>query len=316
MAHHPKYIITVDELSKLTGHPVHDILPCFDQQDVIKMSGGNVGIPPHKTREYLSQRGVDYSFKVIAHINLKGGTGKTISAISVATRVVQYGFKTCIVDLDSQGSASLAFNMVPAEDDPIFCDVWQRPAEMVMGALKSIEEYLYILPSSLENGLLDIHLMNPVSQKNAVRGVCKELKTHGFDIVMIDCPPSLGTAVISTICAANIIIIPVCCDAFSLKGLKLTLNEISAICETFNLEQPVIKILYTKFDKRVKIALDVSTRLSSQYKDYLIPFPIRTSTEFAKALEEKMTVFASSRKSHAKEDYDLYVRELLGINPE
>jgi cellulose biosynthesis protein BcsQ len=71
--------------------------------------------------------------------------------------------------------------------------------------------------------------------------------------------------------AADLVVIPVCGDAFSLKGLELTLHEITSICDTFQLEPPVIKILYTKFDKRVKITFDIFERLASAYKNFLIP---------------------------------------------
>jgi chromosome partitioning protein len=308
------YLLTVDELGKLTGQPTRKILQRVGQQDVVPISGNTLGIPPQKVKAYLSAKGVDYTFTVIAHINLKGGVGKTISSITAATRAVQYGFKTCIIDMDSQGSASLAFGVIPAEDEPIFADVWQRPAEMVMGSLKRIADDLYILPSSLENGLLDVQLINPASQKKAVRGVCDVLQTHGFDLVMLDCPPSLGTAVISTICAADAIIIPVCGDNFSLKGLELTLNEIRSICQTFNFDQPATHILYTKFDRRLKVSREILQQLEITYPDMLAPMPIRTSSKYTNVLAKQHTVFATTEKNPAREDYDTYVRYLLGID--
>lgn len=309
-----KYIVTTFELGNLVGQTEDKVAKAFKNEELISLSRKRIGVPAHLVKEYLMESGVDYSFKVIANINMRGGIGKTTTAITAATRATQYGFKTCILDLDPQASSSLAFDKIPADEDPIFYDIWKNPSDMLMASLRIIEDNLYILPSSLENGLLDSSLVNPASQKNAVHGVCEELKAEGFDLVMIDCPPSLGTAVISAVCAAEILVIPVCSDAFSIKGLELTLNEISSICETFNLERPTIRILYTKFDRRVKMSIDALDRLSSSYRDYLIPSVIRTSTEFSKALEKKETVFASTRKSAAKDDYDMCVRYLLGIN--
>ncbi|OQY57663.1 MAG: hypothetical protein B6245_15930 [Desulfobacteraceae bacterium 4572_88] len=310
----PRYIISTAEFSQCTRQTVKGLSSFFGKQELIPLPGGKVGIPSQLARMYLSlKEGVDYSFRVLAHINLKGGVGKTTSTISFATRAVQYGFKTCILDMDSQGSASLAFDMVPEDDDPIFCDVWQNPGEMLMGSLKMIQKNLYILPSSLDNGLLDISLINPASQKNAVRGVCDILRANGFNLVLIDCPPSLGTAVISAICAASVIVIPMCGDKFSFKGLKLTMNEIFSIYEAFKLEKPEIRILFTKFDKREKISKSALKQLSSEYEEYLLPVPIRTSTEFSKALENKGTVFAVLKNTKAKNDYDKYVRQILGL---
>ena len=309
--HH--YILTLDELADLFDQSKDDILEFLGTEALIKMPGGKKGILPQTVRSYLSEKGVDYAFKVVAYVNLKGGTGKTTSTISAATRAVQYGFRTCILDMDAQANATLAFDMMPQEEDPVFYDIWQNPEEMTMGSLKEIEEGLCILPSSLENSLLDVNLMNPAAQKRAVRGVCETIGSHGFHLVMIDCPPSLGTAVISTICAADIVVIPVCSDAFSLKGLEFTLAEIESICQTFHIEPPQVKILYTKFDRRLNISSSAHEFFSSRYPEHFIPFPIRISSEFSNTLEKKRTVFAAAGKGRARTDYDRYVRYLLNI---
>ena len=314
MARYPEYMITVGDLSRFTGQTEKHILNSFDKEALLRLPGGKRGIPPQHIKAYLSERKLNYSFKIVAHINLKGGTGKTTTTITAAARAAQYGFKTCILDMDPQGNASLAFDRMPEEDDPVFCDIWQNPGEMVMGSLKLVEDYLYILPSSLENSLLDVDLMNPRSQRHAVHGVCEELRKNGFDLVMIDCPPSLGTAVISTICAADTVVIPVCSDLFSMKGMELTLSEISSISKAFHLEPPETGILYTKFDKRIKVSKNALERISSKYQDQLLPVPIRTSSEFSKMLEKKKTVFALKGKSSAKEDYDMYLTYLLKRN--
>jgi chromosome partitioning protein len=314
MANEIKYVMTTAELAEFTGEPETEVIKRFDPRKLLNLSRKKVGIPSEVLKEHLVERGFHYSFKVVAHINMRGGIGKTTSTIMVASRAVQYGFKTCILDLDPQGSSSMAFGKIPEEGDPIFYDIWQNPSATLMSSLKVIEDNLYILPSSLENGLLDLSLINPSTQKKAVRGVCEELKMNGFDLVMIDCPPSLGTAVISTICAADIIVIPVGSDPFSFKGLELTLNEITSIGETFHLKRPAIKILYTKFDRRERISIDALDRLSNVYRNYFIPTVIRTSTEFSKAIVRKETVFASLKKNSAREDYDMYVRHLLELN--
>lgn len=304
----------MEELALFLGKDKEDFSKEFKNSDVLTLSGRKTGIHPLIVKEYLREKGVDYSFKIIAHINLRGGIGKTTSTITGASRAAQYGFKTCILDIDMQGSASLAFDTIPDEEDPIFYDVWQNPPEMLMASLKKIEENLYILPSSLDNGLLDSSLSKPASQKNAVKSVCAELKNNGFDLVLVDCPPSLNAVVISAICAADVIVIPVGSDAFSFKGLELTLGEITSISETFNIKKPEIKILFSRLDRREKLSVDALKRLESEYKELLIPTYIRTNTEFSKALERKETVFASARKNYAKDDYDLYIRHILGLN--
>jgi chromosome partitioning protein len=309
-----KYFATLADLATLTGNPIEKVVAEFDEQELYRYGRRKVGVPPSLVRSHLQSKGVNYSFKVIAHINLRGGIGKTTSAITSASRAAQYGFKTCILDMDPQGSASLVFDVIPEKSDSIFCDIWKNPGEMVVGSLKQIDESLYILPSSLDNSLLDFHLSNPVSQKTAMSGVCDELKANGFDLAIIDCPPSLGAGVISSICAADTVVIPVGSDPFSFRGLELTFLELTSICSTFVLGQPDVKILLSKFDRREKISLDALNTLQGEYREYLIPGVIRTSTEYSKALDRGETVFASTTKSVAREDYDMYVRYLFGLD--
>ncbi|MCG8634691.1 MAG: ParA family protein [Desulfobacterales bacterium] len=309
-----QYMLTVEELSRLNGWRPKEVMAALDETELVRRSHIQTAVRPGMVKKFLQENGMDYTPRVVAHINLKGGTGKTTSAISTASRAAQYGFRTCIIDMDSQASASFAFGMVPEDEDPIFCDVWQNPADMVMGAVREISEYLYILPSSLDNGLLDMQLINPAAQKNAVNGVCEELIRNGFHLIVLDCPPSLGTAIISTICASDTIVIPLGHDAFSKKGLELTIEEVHSICDTFNLDLPGIRLLFTKFDRRIKMARESFDRLFARYPETMIPFPIRTSSEFSKTLEKNETIFASTRKNSAREDYDAYVRTLLGLD--
>lgn len=308
----PKYIITTAELGKAIGQSTRSIARSF-REELINLPGGRLGIPSRLVKQVLEPMGVDYSFKVLAHINMRGGIGKTISTISTATRAVQYGFRTCILDLDPQASASLAFDKLPQDDDPIFYDVWQHPADMVMESLRKIQENLYILPSLLDNVLLENSLHDRADQKVAVSGVCKELDNNGFDLVIIDCPPSLGTAVISTICAADLIVIPVASDVFSFRGLDMTLSEIQAICHAFSIDEPDIGALFVKYTRSEKLSRLALERLEREYRDFCLPVVIRTSTAFAKALERKETIFVNARRSTARDDYDEYVRYILGM---
>jgi len=268
---------------------------------------------PETVRQFLQGQGVDYKFRVIVHANLKGGIGKTTSAISLGTRAAQYGFRTCILDVDPQASASLALNCLPGDGDPVFYDVWDRPEETLEGALRHIQPNLSILPSSLENSMLDTALIKPAVQKNAVGNICKQLRRLKYDLVIVDCPPSLGAATISSICAANTIVVPISNDAFSFKGLELTLGEVKAICEAFRIRKPEIKVLYSRYDKREKISGEAIRVLKTKYSDYLLPVFIRTSTKFSNALSRHETIFASGAKSNPREDYDQFTRSLLKI---
>ncbi|MFZ5585943.1 MAG: ParA family protein [Thermodesulfobacteriota bacterium] len=271
-------------------------------------------LEPDQARAALAAAGHSFRPQVMAFSNLKGGVGKTTSAVHVAARAAQYGHRVCLVDLDSQASASLACDALAGEDEPIFYDVWQRPAEQVPGALRRLAPSLSLLPSALENGLLETALASPAAQKRAVAGVAQALTALGFDLIVCDCPPSLGTAVISAICAADLVVIPLGDDAFSFKGLELTLSEIKEIRATFGLAEPQVRLVLTRVDARLKLSGQAWARLMAQHPGLLAPAPIRTSSQFALALERRCTVFAWGRQTPARRDYDALTRHLLDLD--
>jgi chromosome partitioning protein len=277
-------------------------------------SSGKLQLTPGQVRQGLSALGYSYEFRRLAFINLKGGVGKTTTAVTLATRAVQFGYKVCLLDLDSQASASLALGVVAGEETPVFHDIWQKPGQMTLGSLHRLQEHFYLLPSSLQNGLLESGLQNPAALKTAVDGVCRILEEEGFDLVLLDCPPSLGAAVISSICAAQGIVIPLGCDVFSQRGMELTLKETRAIRETFGLPLPPIHLLLTGVDRRISLWEKVQTGLKQTYGGMLLPFVIRTSSAYARALAKQQTIFASQANTPARQDQDQLARLLLGFN--
>ncbi|MDA9982064.1 ParA family protein [Gammaproteobacteria bacterium] len=305
-----KYLLTLKDFRKLWGAAENSQLT---EIATTRLKGNQSGIPPEAVRKFLKDRGVSYRFRVVTVANLKGGIGKTTAAISSATRAAQYGFKSCILDLDPQASASLALNCLSGDDEPIFYDIWQNPEDLLVGALKHVQPNLSVLPSSLENSLLDTTLLNPASQKDAVANVCQKLRRLEYDLVIVDCPPSLGAGTISAICAASTIVIPINNDSFSFKGLDLTVSEVHSICNTFRIQEPEIKVLFSRYDRRESISADAIGKLENEFSEYLLPVFIRTSTKFSKALSRNETVFASGAKSNPREDYDLFTRTLLNI---
>ena len=311
----PRYILTPTELASVVNKSLPAITKSFKEHS-FRMGAKRAGLPPDLVRQYLEKEGADFSFRVISHLNLRGGCSKTTATISLATRAKQYGHKVCILDLDSQASASLAFKIIADDNQAVFVDLFDEP-EKIGEALIEIEPNLSILPSSLNNGLLDASMSGkPQTQKTAVANVCQQLKKLGFTLVIIDCSPSLSASVISTICASDVIVIPVASDIFSRRGLELTLKEIRSICEAFGLSVPEIKILFSKYDGREKLSIDALSELAKdpEFSEFLLPCFIRQSSELPKSARSGETVFANVKRNSAREDYDMYTRELLHLN--
>ncbi len=304
-------MLKLNELAAVTGRPIEDL-----QAD---LSLGSVSrevlreqIPPEVVRQQLQRHNLIGSNIIAAFINLKGGTGKTTSAVTFAQRSCHYGRRVCVVDIDPQASASFMLASQDLGEAASLIDIWDKPDEATTHLIE-INKELRLLPSSLDNSLLDLQLSKPGHQKNALRSCCSELLSNN-DLIVVDCPPSLGAGVISTICAADLLVIPTTADRFALRGIELTISETTAIAETFGLEPPKILILLTHYDRRIRMSKEVFSDLQKRYGDRVIGRPIRTSSNFAKALDARKTVFEISSAKKAQNDYDYMTRILLNLS--
>lgn len=312
-----KYLLTPTELAIVVNKTQSATSRFFrDNKYTVNLGGNRVGIYPEHVKSYLSNRGVDYSFRVISHINLRGGIGKTTASTHLATRAAQYGFNVALLDLDSQASTTVNMGLDDDDEQEVFIDIYNNPKE-IKNILKEVQPNLWLMPSSLNNGLLDVSLQQkPNLQKDSLRLACAALKKAGFDLVVIDAPPSLGAAVISTICASDIIVIPVDANKNSRIGIKLCLGEAKEIRKIFSINMPEIKILFCRYDGREKECFKQLTKLGSheEYGPYLLQSYIRTSSEVNKLVDRCETAFFGHKKSTVREDYDHYTRELLGLD--
>jgi chromosome partitioning protein len=275
------------------------------------LPGGRTAVLPAGARAALAAAGRRFPFRVVAHANLKGGIGKTTSALARATRAAQLGYRVALVDLDPQASATLALGVEVPDGAPIFYDLWSRPAAYLPAALAPAPGPLALLPSALENSLLDTSLQNPKAQKNAVRDTAAALREAGHDLVVLDCPPSLGAATISALCAAHHLVIPVGTDAFSFKGLELTLQESAAIAETFALPAPAVHVLLARYDARETVAREAWERLRREHGRAVSPEPVRATSLFGKLLDRGEGLFASRRTHPARDAYKALARRIL-----
>lgn len=276
---------------------------------------------PHqksKNRVYFSYEtakqlfGIQFQPQVLSFQIVKGGTGKTSLCLGLGVRASLYGARTLLIDLDQQGNLTKACR-IKTHDKPIMIELINQDMSIEEGIVP-VYEGLDLLPSRIENALLDSNLMlKRLPLDRIYRDMIDPLKSQ-YDLILIDCPPALGSSVTAASLASDKIISPVTPSEFSLEGLEITSREIVNIEKTFKKSIPVCPIL-NEFDPRTSLSHDTMRFLVSHptHSKNLIRTAIRRSQEFENVLTKGMSIFDSLTSSTAKEDVDLLARELLKI---
>jgi chromosome partitioning protein len=174
---------------------------------------------------------------------------------------------------------------------------------------------LDLIPSDLDNGILDNTLMiGRFPLDRAYQQPIKE-QLNNYDIILIDCPPALTASVTAAALAADEVIAPVTPDEHSISGLKLLCDEIKEIEKKFNTTIP-IKIIFNKFDSRNNLSHEKLDYLRNmqEFKEKLYSSYIRISQDFPNAIENGQTIFDVFKETAAKQDIDLLAKEVFQIN--
>jgi len=256
----------------------------------------------------------NHKFKksVISFQIVKGGTGKTSMAHSFAIRANLYGAKVLCIDLDQQGNLSQAFG-TNCDNSPVMVDVI-NDISLISNAIVGIAPGIDILPSRIENAVLDNHIMlNKHPLDRVYKSIINKVIDR-YDLVIIDCPPALGQSVTAATLASDIIIFPLTPEQFSLSGLEVSYREIKTINERFN-SSCDLKILLNKFDIRTALSNEVLAKIMnhSVFKQLMCNTFIRSCQDFPNMLYAATNIFSNTKSSAAKDDIDLFTKEILQL---
>jgi chromosome partitioning protein len=256
----------------------------------------------------------NYSFekKIISFQIVKGGTGKTSIAHSFAIRANLYGAKVLCIDLDQQGNLTQAFD-VNCDNTPVMVDVIDNN-DLINEAIISISPGLDILPSRIENAVLDNHLMlNKYPLDRVYKTIINNIKKE-YDFIIIDCPPALGQSVTAATLASDMIVFPLTPEQFSLSGLEVSYKEINNINKMFGTSCE-LKILLNKFDIRTALSNQVLAKILNHktFKKITCNTFIRNCQDFPNMIYAATNIFSNTKSSYAKDDIDLLTKEILQL---
>ncbi|MBN2865289.1 MAG: ParA family protein [Thiotrichales bacterium] len=202
--------------------------------------------------------------RVIALANQKGGVGKTTSSVNLAAALARLGKKVLLIDLDPQGNATVAIGVDKDE-------LQQSVFEVLVGECKakqaiiSVEQAgLDLMPANGDLTAAEVALLEEDMGPKRLRKTLKKVRDN-YDVVLIDCPPTLNMLTINALTAADGILVPVQCEFFALEGLSALMDTIETVQEQLNDTLHIDGLLRTMHDRRNNLANDVSNQLVAHF---------------------------------------------------
>ncbi|MEK7691491.1 MAG: ParA family protein [Bdellovibrionota bacterium] len=252
--------------------------------------------------------------RVIAFLMCKGGVGKTTSAYFIARRLASYGARVLVIDSDSQGNLTAAFDLERqgieiSEATPVLVDVLSGKSTLA-DAIIEVTPHLHLIPSTPINANLDARIRDQYKNPAApIKRLIDELPADRYDFVLIDCAPALNLTNTAIVAASETIILPVAPDRFSKMGLDQTLREIGQIEGDFGLKVSK-RVVFTKYDAREFTSVKYLAEIADSHRPIMYRSLVRVAADVKNAVSRGEDLFSYSG-SNAREDYDALTQEIL-----
>jgi chromosome partitioning protein len=249
--------------------------------------------------------------RVISMCNQKGGVGKTTTTINLGASLAEFGRKVLLVDFDPQGSLSVGLGLNPHEMDlTIYNLLMDREVAIDEVVVPSGIEGMDLLPSNIDLSAAEVQLVHEVAREQTLQRVLAPALEH-YDIILIDCQPSLGLLTVNALTASDGVIVPLECEYFALRGVALLKTTIDKVRERLNPKLEIDGVLGTMFDGRTLHSREVMERLVSAWGDKVFHTVIRRTVKFSDATVagEPITSYAST--STGADAYRQLAREVL-----
>jgi len=248
--------------------------------------------------------------RIIAMCNQKGGVGKTTTSINLGAALVEYGRKVLLVDFDPQGALSAGLGIVAHDGLTIF-DLMQKEELNPHDAIrKTSTENLDVIAANIDLSAAEMNLVNEYDREKILKRILKKVSDE-YDVIIIDCQPSLGLLTVNALTAAHGVMIPLACEFFALRGVAILEGIIKKVQARLNETLVLDGVLATMYDSRTHHSREVMEMLHDKFGETVFKSVISRTVKFPDATRVAEPITSYAPTSEAAEAYRTVARELV-----
>lgn len=248
--------------------------------------------------------------RIISLVNQKGGVGKTTSAVNIAAMLGKKGKKTLLIDLDPQANATSGIGLY---ENNFTHSVYQAMLENIdpsLAVYPTAISNLSIMPSTKDLAGAEIELVSEFNRERFLTNMINKIKQE-FDIIIIDCPPSLGLLTINALTASTEVIIPVQCEYYALEGLARLMQTIDTVKKALNPSLIVKGILMTMYDSRLGLSRQVEEEARQHLGELVFETVIPRNVKLSEAPSFGEPIISYDKKSKGAKAYKNLIKEII-----
>ncbi|WP_416343527.1 ParA family protein [Isoptericola peretonis] len=249
--------------------------------------------------------------RIVAMCNQKGGVGKTTTTINLGAALAEYGRRVLLVDFDPQGAASVGVGVSPHDLDlSVYNLLMERDVTFTDVLQATNIEGLDVLPANIDLSAAEVQLVGEVARESVLARALRPA-LDDYDVILVDCQPSLGLLTVNALTAAHGVLIPLECEFFALRGVALLVETIEKVRDRLNPALEIDGILPTMYDSRTLHSREVVARVHEAFGDTLLHTVIGRTVKFpdASVAAEPITNYAPTHAGAAA--YRQLARELV-----